>query len=348
MSRLSVKLSLLLCAVVACGSATRAEAALRRVPEIYRTIQAAVDAAGPGDVVEVGPGSYCGATIDVRVDLIGHGTAIVGCDAGPILFGELRAGFYLPGAAGISGASGTHIEGFLFDGRGISDENLEPLALGVFARFANDVRVERNLFLGGVQAITNTAGDRWRISGNRIESLTLFDCADGGLCAGGDGIVIQIARDDLAAPGGPGAEVNRPQGNIVVDNHVGGAIPDGFDEFSMSGIFVFAADNTLIARNRLAIPDNPAADASGDGVLISNECCGEPALTPGARNTVVFENDGRGSQFAVVVEGTGGANTRGLFLRDDPGTVMVEGQLVTTAGGRRVSRIDRGFRRTLF
>ena len=342
------KAKMLVCALVACGSATRAEASIRRVPQVYRTIQAAVDASRPGDVVEVGPGSYCGATVDVRVELIGHQTAIVGCDTGPILFGELRAGFYLPGAGGTSGASGTHIEGFLFDGRGISDENLEPLALGVFARFANDVRVEGNLFLGGVQAITNTAGDRWRISGNRIDGLTLFDCTDGALCAGGDGIVIQIAHDDIAAPDGPAAEVNRPQGNIVVDNHVDGAIPDGFDEFSMVGIFIFAADNTLVARNRLAIPDNPAADASGDGVLISNECCGEPALAPGARNTVVFENDGRASQFAVVVEGTGGANTAGLFLRDDPGTVMVEGQLIVTTGGRRLTRTHHGFRRAFF
>ena len=235
--------------------------------------------------------------------LIGHGTQIVGCDEGPVLFGDLRVG-YLPGDDGRSGASGTRIEGFLFDGRGISDDNLEPLALGVFARFADDVQVEGNRFLGGVQAITNTAGDRRRISENRIEALTLFDCGDDGLCAGGDGIVVHIARDDLAAPGGPAAPVNRPEGNIVVDNHVAGAIPDGFDEFSMAGIFVLAADNTLVARNRLVIPDNPAADASGDGVLISNVCCGgEPALLPGARNAVVVENEGRGSQFAVVVEG---------------------------------------------
>ena len=342
------KRSLLFCALVACAGASRAEAAIRHVPERYRTIQAAVDASRPGDVVEVGPGSYCGATLDVRVDLIGHQTAIVGCEEGPILFGELRAGFYLPGANGTSGASGTHIEGFLFDGRGISDENLDPLALGVFARFASDVRVEHNLFLGGVQAITNTAGDRWTIEQNRIEGLTLFDCADDGLCAGGDGIVIQIARDDLAAPGGSAAPVNRPEENLILDNHVAGAIPDGFDYFSMAGIFVLAADNTLIARNRLEIPDNPSADASGDGVLISDVCCDEPAVTPGARNTVVMENDGRGSQFAVVVEGTGGANTQGLVLRDDLGTVMIQGQVVSSAGGRRQSRIDHGFRRTLF
>jgi nitrous oxidase accessory protein NosD len=347
MTKRNAFLFALLLGLAASGIAIPAQAAIRRVPEAYRSIQAAVDASRPGDVVDVGPGSYCGATIDVAVELVGHQTAIVGCDEGPVLFGDLRAGFYLPGADGQSGASGTHIEGFLFDGRGISAENLEPLALGVIARFANGVRVEHNLFLGGVQAITNTAGDNWTIANNRIEALTLFDCT-GDLCAGGDGIVIQIARDDVAAPGGPSAAVNRPEGNVVIANEVSGAIPDGFDEFSMAGIFVFAADDTLISRNQLAIPDNPKADASGDGVLISNVCCGEPALTPGARNTAVFENDGRGSQFAVVVDGTGGANTAGLFLSADSGTVMVQGQLVTTGGGRRLTRLDRGPRRTLF
>jgi hypothetical protein len=345
------KQSWAICALLAGGLSAPAQAAVRSVPQIYRSIQAAIDSARPGDVVEVGPGSYCGATVDVRVDLIGHDAEIVGCDEGPVLFGDLRVGFYLPGADGRSGASGTHIEGFLFDGRGISDDNLEPLALGVFGRFADDVQIEGNQFLGGVQAVTNTAGDRWRISENRIEALTLFDCGDDGLCAGGDGIVVQIARDDIAAPGGPAAAVNRPEGNLVVDNHVAGAIPDGFDEFSMAGIFVLAADNTLIARNRLVVPDNPAAAASGDGVLISNVCCDEPSdnpISPGVRNAVIIENDGLGSQFAVVVEGTGGANTQGLILSDDPGAVMVQGQLVTTAGAKRTTRLDHGFRRTLF
>ena len=61
----------------------------------------------------------------------------------------------------------------------------------------------------------------------------------------------------------------------------------------MAGIFVLAADNTLIARNRLVIPDNPAAEASATSHLISNVCCDEPAILPGARDAVVVENDGR-------------------------------------------------------
>jgi|tagenome__1003787_1003787.scaffolds.fasta_scaffold20875854_2 nitrous oxidase accessory protein NosD len=331
------------------SAASAAHARVRRVPDRYPTIQAAVDASSPGDVVDVAPGSYCGATVTTAVTLMGHGRAtIVGCPEGPTISGELRAGFYLAGADGASAAGGTRIDGFTFDGRGIAADNLAPLALGVFARFASDVRVENNVFLGTVQAITNTAGDGWCIAGNRIEGLTLFDCT-GALCAGGDGIVIQLARDTIAAAGGPGAPVNRPEHNVVVGNRVSGAIPDGFGDFSMAGIFVFAADDTAVEHNEVSIPDNPTADATGDGVLVSNVCCGVPAVVPGARHTVVLFNNGRDSQFGVVVEGSGGDNTGGLVLFGNSGPVMVEGTLVDDHHPRRPMAARRFIgRRTVF
>jgi hypothetical protein len=331
------------------SAASAAQGRVRRVPDRYPTIQAAVDASSAGDVVDVGPGSYCGATVTTAVTLMGHGRAtIVGCPEGPTISGELRAGIYLAGADGASAASGTRIDGFTFDGRGIAADNLAPLALGVFARFASDVRVENNVFLGTVQAITNTAGDGWCITRNRIEGLTLFDCT-GSLCAGGDGIVIQLARDTIAAAGGPGAPVNRPEHNIVVGNRVSGAIPDGFGDFSMAGIFVFAADDTAVEHNEVSIPDNPTADATGDGVLVSNVCCGVPAVLPGARHTLVLFNNGRDSQFGVVVEGSGGDNTGGLVLFGNSGPVMVEGTLVDDHHPRRPMAARRFIgRRTVF
>jgi nitrous oxidase accessory protein NosD len=331
------------------SAASVAQARVRRVPESYRTIQAALNSAKAGDVIDVAPGSYCGATITTTVTLLGHGrTTIVGCPESPTISDDLRAGFYLPGADGASAASGTRIEGFTFDGQGIAQDNLDPLALGVFARFADDVQVVDNVFLGTVQAITNTAGDGWLIARNRIEGLTLFDCT-GELCAGGDGIVIQLARDAIAADGGPGAPINRPEHNIVIGNRVSGAIPDGFDDFSMVGVFVFAADDTTVERNTVSIPDNPTADATGDGVLISNVCCGEPAISPGARRTLVLFNDGRDSQFGLVVEGSGGDNTGGLVQFGNSGPVMIEGKLVGNPPPRRPLAARPSFgRRTLF
>ena len=51
-----------------------------------------------------------------------------------MLAGGVRAGFRLAGADGVSGASGTQIEGFVFDGRGVSAANLEPLGVAIIAR----------------------------------------------------------------------------------------------------------------------------------------------------------------------------------------------------------------------
>jgi hypothetical protein len=316
-------------AALLAGAAPRAaEASLLRVPDGFATIQAAVDAATAGDVIDVAPGSHCGAIVDKRLTLVGHGRAtIVGCPDGPTSSTGVRAGFRLPGADGTSAASGTRIDGFVFDGRGISGDNLAPLGEAVIATFADDVRVERNLILGTVQAITDTAGDGWVIAHNRIEGLTVFDCA-GALCGGGDGIVIQLARDGIDAPGGPGAAVNRPEHNLVFDNVVTGAIPDGFGVFSVVGVFVFDADGTVVTRNRLSIPDNPDADALGEGVLVSDSCCDEAPLLPGARNTVITFNDGRDSQVGVEIDGTGGENTLGLALFGNLGPVIVEGKVV--------------------
>ena len=334
------------CLLVSASAAARTR--VRHVPGTYRTIQAAIDASNAGDVIDVAPGSYCGATVTAPLTLLGHGQAtIVGCPESPTVSDVLRVGFYLPGADGTNAASGTRIEGFSFDGLGIAEDDLDPLALGVFARFANGVRIENNVFEGTVQAITNTAGDGWIIAGNRIEGLTLFDC-QGTLCAGGDGIVVQLALDGVAAAGGPGAAVNRPEHNIVSGNQVSGAIPDGFDVFSMAGVFVFAADDTLVDRNRVSIPDNPNADATGDGILVSNVCCGEPAVEPGARHTAILFNDGRDSQFGVVVEGTGGDNTGGLVLHGNSGPVMVEGNLVASPPPRRPLAARRSFGRHTF
>lgn len=302
-----------------------------QVPRDFATIQQAVDAAAPGARIMVARGRHCGATITKRLVVAGqNGAVIAGCPGGPALGGLLRIGFLLDGAAGSSPASGTQITGFTFDGAGVSDANLQPLAFGVFARFAHDVQIERNTFDGTVQAITNTAGDRWQIRMNSISGLTLFTCGEGGFCGGGDGIVVQLARGALAVPGGAGNLVNRAEDNLVFQNDVSGVIPDEHHLFSMVGILVLAADRTDVRNNQMAIPANPAGTAEGQGIVVTNVCCGDPVgFVPGARDTSLRLNDGRQSQKAVVVEGTGGENTQGLVLFNNRGLVEVEGETVT-------------------
>ena len=126
--------------------------------------------------------------------------------------------------------------------------------------------------------MTNTGGDRWFIWHNRIEGLTLFDC--NGLCTGGDAIVLQIPSASMAAPGGNAAPINRPEQNVVIGNRISGTVPDGFDDFGMVGILIFAADRTLVSHNVISIPDNPLADAQAHGVVVTNICCGDFTSDP--------------------------------------------------------------------
>jgi len=311
-----------LCLGLVC-SPQLASARVLRVPEKLASIQAAVDAARNGDEIRVSPGAYCGATIDKRVELVGVGhPRIIGCANGPVL-GVARVGFYLPGPNGKNPASGTKISGFVFDGRGVSSANLAPISFGIFARFARDIEISHNHFEGTAQAITSTGGDRWRIEHNRIHDLTVLDCS--GPCTGGDGIVIQLARDEVAAPGGDAAAINRPEDNLVLDNTIEGSPPDGFADFSMVGILVLAADHTTVLQNDLRLRDNPAAAAVSQGILLTNTCCGSgKSYLPGVRHTILAFNEGRKSEVAIVVEGSGGANTQGLFLFRNRGEQQIE------------------------
>jgi hypothetical protein len=269
-----------------------------RVPREYSTIQAAVDAAVDGDRILVQRGRFCGATISKRLVLTGRpGTTIIGCDQ-PALATGLRMGFFLPDGR----ASGTSIRGFRFDGTGVSNQNLAPVALGVLARQVDDVDV-----------VTNTDGSHWRVLDNRIVHLTALTCD--GLCTGGDGIVFQQRlRLDV-----------RPRDNIAALNHIEGRIPDGLNEFSVVGVFVLGQEGTWILGNRLDIPANPNSAAEGDGVELSDQCCGTVVVSTTVKSRVLF-NDGRHSQVAVRVDVDshgGSGNLEGAIIFGNKGKVVL-------------------------
>jgi hypothetical protein len=297
-----------------CGSAS---ATTLRVPQDYATIQAAVDAAQPGDRVHVAPGSWCGATVNKKVKLEGHPLAtIVGCAAPTLDGGPLRVGFYLG-----SGASGSEISHFVFDGSGVSNQNTVPLAFGVFARGADDVVVEHDLVLGTAQAITNSSGSGWQVDWNAILDLTAFTCD--GFCGGGDGIVFQ--QRTAGAP--------RAVGNSAEHNFVSGKIPDHLDEFGLAGVLIYGQDGATASHNELAIPANSNAKGDGVGVLVSDVCCGEPTAFDTSIDSVIVGNDGRESQVAVRVtrDASGGTgNSQGAYIAHNHGVLDING-VVTVA-----------------
>jgi hypothetical protein len=331
-------------------TAAPAAATVFKVPQQYPTIQGAVDAASAGDEIKVDKGKYCGATINKRLTLTSvkkGGATIIGCAGSPMFFPPLRVGFLLAGATGTGLASGTKIAGFVFDGKGISNGNLSPLAFGIYSRFNHDVTVVDDRFTGTVQAITNTAGDNWAISNNVIEDLTVFACP--GFCGGGDGIVIQIASDAIGASGGATNQQNRPEANAVVDNDIQGKAPTGFDDFAMDGVLIFAADGTAVVRNKTKlVPGVNGTSPLGVGILVTNTCCDNAIeYAPGSRYTAIVLNQDHG-QFGVVVEGSSGANTQGLVLFGNTGAQQIPAAAAAPSATATARTAAVAFKRTRF
>ena len=302
-----------------------AAAATLRVPEDFSTIQDAVNAAAPGDRVRVGPGSWCGASVDKRVRLEGRrAPRIVGCAAPTLDGGPLRVGFLLSAAA-----SGSEVRGFVFDGRDVGNANTAPLAFALFARGADDVVVAGNLVAGTVQAMTNSGGSGWQVDWNAVVGLTAFTCD--GFCGGGDAIVFQ-----QRAPGAARAVGNSAEHNVIT-----GRIPDGLDEFDLDGVVLFGQEAATASFNLVAIPKNARAAGQGIGVFVSDRCCGDPTPFDTSIDSVIFGNDGRRSEVAVRVErdaagGTG--NSAGAFIAANRGVVDVDGN-VTVGPSRRTAAV---------
>jgi hypothetical protein len=296
------------------GSAVDASAQREviRVPQDVPTIQEAVDIADDGALISVAPGRFCGAVIDHQVNLVGTwATTIIGCPELTISSG-LRVGFLVEG----DDASGTTVHGFHFDGRGISDEDMQPLAFAVFGRNAHGVVVGNNHVDGTVQAITSSGGDDWVIVANVIRDLTLFACRT--RCGGGSAIVLQ--QRDFAR--------GRDCANVVIMNQITGALPDQFDVFDMVGVVVYGQDTPVVSGNVFYLPDNPTADARAIGVLVSDVCCGNPEPFRTTRRARIFSNDGERSELVVVVErdARGGIqNARGAVILDNLGVSIING-----------------------
>jgi len=96
----------------------------------------------------------------------------------------------------------------------------------------------------------------------------------------------------------------------------------------MTGILLIGQDGSVLKNNRIAIPDNPAAGGDGIAIEVADACCGIPGSILTSINSVIVNNDGRGSEFAVVIDidGNGGyGNSVGTTLRGNFGVNDING-----------------------
>ncbi|HEX8113467.1 MAG TPA: NosD domain-containing protein [Kofleriaceae bacterium] len=173
---------------------TMARSRQLRVPGEFSTIQAAVDAARPGDTVAVGPGTYTeSVTLRPGVCLVGSGPARTVLDAGgaPRTLidltdapGSMVAGFTLRGVTMPSGCASTdpftcsgnwYRAGIFLGGTAWRDptQDAPPMILGnVFED--NDIGVM--LYWRGVAVIRNNVfvGNRSGFVANHFQSRTLI------------------------------------------------------------------------------------------------------------------------------------------------------------------------------
>ncbi|MBN1948070.1 MAG: hypothetical protein JW797_20545 [Bradymonadales bacterium] len=114
----------------------------------FTDIQTAVDAASDGDTILVAPGTYDGAVITKRLELVGDGAGVY------ITEGYLDNGFYLMG----HGADGSVIRNFSFDG----------IPFPVFGEEVDDVTVTRLRINDFIEGIGVYGGNRWKIIDNLL------------------------------------------------------------------------------------------------------------------------------------------------------------------------------------
>jgi len=291
-----------------------------RVPRDYATIQDAVDNANPGDEIEVGRGRWCGAIIDKPLELEGDDAVIIAC---PSNFGpdELKIGFRL-----LNTASGTTIEGFVFDGRGYSDADTTPLGLGISSQLGtNDVEVEENRFLGGGGGITIN-GSGWSVSENVFNGFTIINPSHPLVpCFGGFAIVSEGRPD-------------RFTNNAFTYNTIKTTVPEG-DLSSCSwispvdspqvyvpfvGIAVAGQDGVKISGNKTSIASN--SDGNAGAGIIASDVLDFVSLT--TINIKIKSNDGRKSKYALIIpldQSAGTGNTVGARISDNLGINIING-----------------------
>jgi hypothetical protein len=331
-SKLRLVFSALILALVAFGFAPVSfSQATHRVPNDFPTIQLAVNNANAGDTIRVGPGRWCGARITKPLNLVAEGATIMGCPAGvPGPVGTIyHTGFFLNAAA-----SGSSIRNFIFDGQGVSDANLNPLALGINSQFGtNNVNVDSNSFLGGLGGV-QLYGNGWLVTHNVFSGFTILSSGAGGFA---------ILSEDFQT--GPFT------GNAWMYNVVTAAVPPGNFSFAsyinevdvpFVGIAIAGHNGTIIANNKIAITSNASGNA-GVGIVATDDSV--DGLSSTSSNLVITNNDGRGSQYGLIITkdqfgGTG--NTVGATLRGNFGVNLINSVTsnVTNRSIRTVIKCD--------
>jgi hypothetical protein len=241
----------LLLAIVLGGCGGSSSWVARDVPEEYPTIQAAVDAAQPGDLVRIGPGTY---HEQVVVGPAKHDIVLRGTDRNRVVLDGDRGRRFngiTVHADGVAVENLT-VRGFASDGVLFTPPKEQPKQLnGWRASFVTAA----NNGLHGIDALRSGGGtiDHVVASGHGAAGLRIGDCRP---CD-------SLVTDSVAEHGMAGFEGSDSGGNVVVarsffrDNRVGVLLVSAGEEDP------YHQQDTTVVGN--VISDNANRDAPGHG-----------------------------------------------------------------------------------
>ncbi len=254
----------------------------RVVPEDYPTIQSAVDAADPGDLVLVGPGVYKEA-----VSVTTPGLTIRGTDRNEVILdGEF-----------------TRENGIVVTADGVAIENMTARSYTVNGFFWNGVTGYRGSYL--------TAIDDW------VYGIYAFDAVDGlfehsyasgswdaGFYIGQCDPCNAVITDVLAEFNGLGYSGTNSSGNIYIVNsewrhNVAGIVPNTLDSELLPPVNnVVVAGNYVHHNGEAERAPNRSAEwsAFGNGVLLAG------ARDSVVRNNLMVNNKSAGVQVVTMID----------------------------------------------
>jgi parallel beta-helix repeat protein len=241
----------------------------------FRTIQAAVDAANPGDTIRVNPGKYVEqVTVPddkdrLRIEARQERRAVI---VAPAKLTGTNA------VVRVAGAERVTLDGFTITGpmadwgvhvdKGGSATIRDNLITGIGTGLADDAPTGGAVLIGGRSADGKTPATA------TVDDNTIVDYHRGGIVVVNEGTEATIT-DNTVTGSGPnkfvaqnGIQVAFGAAAVIDDNRVSRNVYTGSD-FEAAGIFVFDAGSVVVTDNRLSRNQDGILVEDTDGIVIA-------------------------------------------------------------------------------
>lgn len=287
-------------------------AAIRRVPQDYPTIQAAINAAKAGDVIEVAAGTYYeNVIVNVRdIAIVGESRVTTTVDGGRV------------GSVFNIQATGVEIRGFTLRNGG-------SRYYGVYAALYGGAGIRDNRIVNNVIGVLLSESD-----GNTVEGNDLLDNSMYGI----DVITLggNIIRNNTVTGGGYGIELSDSPSNQVTNN----TISD-----TSYGVYVAYSNNNNVSDNTLYNNSwNIYLASSNDNEVGKNVVSGGSAGIQVMRSqgNLVLNNTASGSSYGIYLAHCGANTVRGntaslndwgIDLYNSTGSTVIENKVQDNTWG---------------